>query len=316
MSRDPYDVCLDIARAHYENFPVASVLVPRAMRRDIAAVYAFARAADDFADEGDADAATRHARLDAWERRVREAAAGDARDDGTPDGAIFAALGQTIAARRLPVDLFTDLLSAFHQDVDVTRYATWADLLDYCRRSANPVGRLVLRIHGRHDGALDASSDAFCTALQLTNFWQDLERDWAKGRVYLPAELMHAHGAHEDDIAAGRMTPALASALADAAARTRALFERGRLVCRQAGGRLGLELRATWLGGTRILERLERAGFDVFGTRPSLGWRDAPALAARLALWGVRATSRSGASGSPRGEELGGVQGSPPRGQG
>ena len=291
MSRDPYDVCLDIARAHYENFPVASVLVPRDMRRDIAAVYAFARAADDFADEGDADAATRHARLDDWERRVREAAAGGARDDGTADGAIFAALGQTIAARRLPVELFTDLLSAFHQDVDVTRYATWADLLDYCRRSANPVGRLVLRISGRggsHDAALDASSDAFCTALQLTNFWQDLERDREKGRVYLPAELMRAHGADEADIASGRMTPALASALADAAARTRALFGRGRLVCERVGGRLGLELRATWLGGMRILERLERAGFDVFAARPSLGWRDAPPLAARLALWSAR----------------------------
>lgn len=292
VSRDPYDVCLDVARAHYENFPVASVLVPRGMRRDIAAVYAFARAADDFADEGDAGPATRHARLDDWERRVREAAAGAARDDGSTEGAIFAALGQTIAARRLPVDLFTDLLSAFHQDVDVTRYATWADLLDYCRRSANPVGRLVLRIRSSgvpdgRDAALDESSDAFCTALQLTNFWQDLERDWQKGRVYLPAELMRAHGADEADIAARRMTPALASALADAAARTRALFARGRLVCEQVGGRLGVELRATWLGGMRILERLERAGFDVFAARPSLGWRDAPSLAARLALWSV-----------------------------
>lgn len=288
MSRDPYDVCLDIARAHYENFPVASVLVPRAMRRDIAAVYAFARAADDFADEGEADAAVRHARLDDWERRVREAASGAARDDGTTEGAIFAALGRTIEARQLPVDLFTDLLSAFHQDVDVTRYTSWADLLDYCRRSANPVGRLVLRIHRRADAALDASSDAFCTALQLTNFWQDLERDWDKGRVYLPGELMRAHGADESHIAAGRMTPALAAALADAAGRTRALFERGRLVCQQVGGRLGLELRATWLGGMRILERLERAGFDVFNARPSLGWRDAPPLAARLALWSAR----------------------------
>ena len=196
VSRDPYDVCLDVARAHYENFPVASVLVPRAMCRDIAAVYAFARAADDFADEGDVDPATRHARLDDWERRVREAAAGVARDDGTSDGAIFAALGRTMASRRLPLELFTDLLSAFHQDVDVARYATWEDLLDYCRRSANPVGRLVLRINsgGRDDAALDASSDAFCTALQLTNFWQDVTVDWQKGRVYLPREDLRRFG--------------------------------------------------------------------------------------------------------------------------
>lgn len=304
MSRDPYDVCLGIARAHYENFPVASFLVPRRLRRDIAAVYAFARAADDFADEGDAAPATRHARLDDWERRVREAAAGAATDDGSPEGAVFAALGQTIVSRRLPVTLFTDLLSAFHQDVDVARYATWPDLLDYCRRSANPVGRLVLRLHTSGDVAasLDASSDAFCTALQLTNFWQDLERDWKKGRVYLPAELMRAHGATEADIDAGRVTPALASALTEAAGRTRALFEDGRIVCERVGGRLGVELRATWLGGTRILDRLERGRFDVFHSRPSLGWRDAPPLAARLAMWGVRATSRSGASESPRGQ--------------
>lgn len=285
MRRDPHDVCLRIASAHYENFPVASMLIPRAMRRDIAAVYAFARAADDFADEGDRSAAERHALLDQWEHRLRAAAAGTAADDGTDEGAIFAALEQTMAARGLPLDLFTDLLSAFRQDVDVTRYPTWLALMDYCRRSANPVGRLVLRISGRDDAALDASSDAFCTALQLTNFWQDLERDWRKGRVYLPADVMAAHGASEADIARGGMTPALAAALRDAAARTRNLFEWGRFVCDAVRGRLGLELRATWLGGTRILDRLERSGFDIFRARPSLGLSDGLPLAFRLILW-------------------------------
>jgi squalene synthase HpnC len=289
VTRDPYDVCLGIARAHYENFPVASFLMPRHMRRDIAAVYAFARAADDFADEGSLEPATRHARLDDWEHRVRAASAGMAHDDGSNEGAIFSALEQTMAARSLPLSLFTDLLSAFHQDVDVTRYDSWATLLDYCRRSANPVGRLVLRISGRDDAALDASSDALCTALQLTNFWQDLERDWDKGRVYLPADVLAAHGASESSIADGVMTPALAAALADASARTRALFEWGRFVCEKVSGRLGIELRATWLGGTRILDRLEQSGFDVFKSRPTLGWRDAPPLAARLALWSARA---------------------------
>ena len=289
VSRDPYDVCLGIARAHYENFPVASILMPRHMRRDIAAVYAFARAADDFADEGSLDPAARHALLDGWEHRVRAASAGMAHDDGSDEGAIFAALERTMAARNLPLTLFTDLLSAFHQDVDVTRYDSWARLLDYCRRSANPVGRLVLRISGRDDAALDASSDALCTALQLTNFWQDLERDWEKGRVYLPADVLEAHGASPSSIGARAITPELAAALADAATRTRTLFGWGRFVCEQVSGRFGVELRATWLGGTRILDRLEQSRFDVFQARPTLGWRDAPPLAARLALWSARA---------------------------
>jgi hydroxysqualene synthase len=311
VSRDPYAVCLAIVRAHHENFPVASVLVPARMRRHVAAVYAFARIADDFADEGEFPAHVRHAFLDTWEARLH--ARTDAGDDGTTEAAVFAALARTIDKCRLPVPLFTDLLSAFRQDIDVARYATWADLMDYCRRSANPVGRLVLRISGREDAALDASSDALCTALQLTNFWQDLERDWKKGRVYLPAELLAAHGAAEDAIGARAITPPLAAALADAAARTRALFERGRFVCERVGGRLGLELRATWLGGTRILDRLEASGFDVFQARPSLGARDALPISARLVWWSAAATSRSGALGPPRGEEPGGVQGSPPQ---
>ncbi len=300
VSRDPYDVCVRIARAHYENFPVASLLMPRHMRRDIAAVYAFARAADDFADEGDLPAETRHALLEGWAHRLRLAAAGSTKDDGSDEGAIFAALQQTMAARNLPLSLFTDLLSAFSQDVDVTRYATWAGLMDYCRRSANPVGRLVLRIAsagGRDEAALDASSDALCSALQLTNFWQDLERDWKKGRVYLPGELLKVHGADESSIGAREMTPALRAALTDAAARTRNLFEWGRFVCENVRGRLGVELRATWLGGTRILDRLDASGFDVFTRRPSLTWHDAPPLAVRLAWWSARATTRSGAWG-------------------
>ncbi len=313
VTQNPYAACERIAREHYENFPVASLLMPRRMRPHVAAVYAFARKADDFADEGELAPAERHALLSGWAHRLRVSAAGSVESDGSDDAAIFAALEQTIAACNLPLRLFTDLLSAFHQDVDVTRYATWSDLLDYCRRSANPVGRLVLRISGRDEAALDASSDALCTALQLTNFWQDLERDWKKGRVYLPADLMAAHGATEAHIAAGAMTPPLRAALADAAARTRALFEWGRYVCEQVRGRLGLELRATWLGGARILDRLERGGFDVFQARPSLGVRDVLPLSARLAWWSARATSRRVALEPPRGGEPGGVQGAPPR---
>ena len=178
-----YAACVRQARRHYENFPVASLLVPAHMRRDVAAVYAFARAADDFADEGNRSVEERHHLIDGWLRRLQHAAVsheeGPEARPGEPANtvAIFLALGASIRGRRLPVALFEDLLSAFRQDVTVTRYDDWPALLDYCRRSANPVGRLVLRIAGYRDPQLDAWSDAVCTALQLTNFWQDLSVD-------------------------------------------------------------------------------------------------------------------------------------------
>ena len=174
----------------------------------------------------------------------------------TPD-AIFPALFDTIERFELPESLFTDLLSAFEQDVTVTRYATWDDVLDYCRRSADPVGRIVLRLSGYRTDSLDHASDAVCTALQLTNFWQDLAVDWSRGRLYVPEEIWRAHGADPRDLDRGTWTPAWRAALEDCGHRTRALFDRGRAVCDGVGGRLRYELRATWLGGTRILERLE-----------------------------------------------------------
>ena len=173
---------------------------------------------------------------------------------------IFVALGATIREKHLPPALFEDLLSAFRQDVTVTRYASWVDVLDYCRRSANPVGRLVLRIAGYRDARLDGWSDAICTALQLTNFWQDLKIDFDRGRVYLPDEEMRAHGASSRRPRGRTMTPAWRGAVAAAVARTRALFDDGRPLCDAVRGRLKYELRATWLGGMRILDRLERPG--------------------------------------------------------
>jgi hydroxysqualene synthase len=282
-----YAACEHDASTHYENFPVASLLLPRRMRPHIAAVYAFARAADDFADEGSAPAEERHRLLDGWVRRLHHAAhsaePGPAPAAGEPANTteIFVAIGATIRAHRLPVALFEDLLSAFRQDVTTTRYQSWADLLDYCRRSANPVGRLVLRIAGHHDGALDEASDAVCTALQLTNFWQDLEIDAGRGRIYLPADERAAHGAREEDLLAGRMTDPWKAALAAATARTRELFARGRPVCDGVRGRLRYELRATWLGGMRILDKLERSGFDPIARRPRLGLSDAAWMARR-----------------------------------
>lgn len=317
-----YATCATLARRHYENFPVASLLLPRATRPHIAAVYAFARVADDLADEGDRPAAERLALLDAWRARLR-AATEVSRNEGTPGGPevphhigepegphhigeaaagegplppglpaetpeIFAAVGSTIRNCRLQVGLFDDLLSAFCQDVTTTRYQTWDSVYDYCRRSANPVGRLVLAIAGYRDERLERSSDALCTALQLTNFWQDLARDWQKGRLYLPLDECRREGADTADLDAGRLTEPWRRVAAGAAQRTAALFEQGREVCDGVNGRLKFELRFTWLGGRRILARVEACGFDVFRGRPALGAADLPGILWQAAAWRSR----------------------------
>ncbi|MBQ02314.1 MAG: squalene synthase HpnC [Acidobacteria bacterium] len=288
-----------MARSHYENFPVASWMLPRSMRPHIAAIYAFARTADDFADEGDVAPQVRLRRLDSWGERLQrsvDSSIGDGAVDGgaTPeeapgDGvdhrAVFLALSNTIRVCRLPVGLFEDLLSAFRQDVGTHRYESWDQLLDYCRRSANPVGRLVLRVAGYDEAALDHASDCFCTALQLTNFWQDLERDHAAGRIYVPAEDRTVCGALESDLAGRRLTPGWQAVLEGVGERTRALFDQGRGVCDGVSGRLAMELRLTWLGGLRILERLEQSRFDVFAQRPALGARDGMVILWRTLTW-------------------------------
>src|SRR6266576_46355 len=200
-----YAACETLARSHYENFPVASMLLPHAMRPHVAAVYAFARRADDMADEGTAPAAVRRAALDDWRRRLHDIVAssvtsGAASGFSRTDDLMLAATANSIRTLDLPLSLFDDLVSAFAQDTMTTRYASWSDVLDYCRRSANPVGRLVLRIAGYRDAALDQSSDALCTALQLTNFWQDFGRDWRAGRLYVPKDVQEAAGADEDQL--------------------------------------------------------------------------------------------------------------------
>jgi squalene synthase HpnC len=288
-----YASCARDARTHYENFPVASRRVPQHMRHHVAAVYAFARAADDFADEGTRPVHERHRLLDGWLCRLKDAVT---RDPGRPDRPlsegepantheIFVALGATIREKNLPPALFEDLLSAFRQDVAVTRYASWSDVLDYCRRSANPVGRLVLRIADYRDPKLDLWSDAICTALQLTNFWQDLKIDFDRGRVYIPEDEMRAHGASSSELAGSTMTRAWTQVMASAVARTRTLFRDGRPLCDAVRGRLKYELRATWLGGTRILDRLEASEYDMIHRRPSLGMADAPWFAWRMLCW-------------------------------
>jgi phytoene synthase len=283
---DAYTACEALAQSHYENFPVASRLLPRGMRPHMAAVYAFARLADDIADEGDVPAALRQSRLHDWRERLHQAAEGDEVATAGDQGFVFVALGHSMRTLDLPVTLFEDLLSAFGQDITTTRYASWPELFEYCRRSANPIGRLVLRIAGYRDGSLDHSSDALCTALQLTNFWQDLGRDWRAGRLYVPREVIDACGAAESDLAPEQCSDAWASAIQRCVGVTRNWFQEGRLVCDGVRGRLRFELRLTWLGGQRILDEVERTRRTLLAHRPALASRDVPRLVWRAVTWG------------------------------
>lgn len=276
-----YAACQALAESHYENFPVASRLMPARLRRHVAAIYAFARTADDFADEPGRAPDERLRLLDEWQGKLHQA----------PVDATFLALHDTMEQFQLPVGLFEDLLSAFKQDVVKTRYASWEAVLDYCRRSANPVGRLVLRLSGYRDAELDRASDAVCTALQLTNFWQDLAIDWPRGRLYVPEEVWRTAGADPATLDRGRMTPEWTVAMRACGQRTRRLFDDGRSVCDGVSGRLRYELRATWLGGSRILDRLEQVDYDVFTSRPALGTSDAIVIVSKTLLW--PATPRS-----------------------
>ena len=293
MSRWPeplaraYQECEALAQSHYENFPVASRLLPPPMRPHVAAVYAFARVADDLVDEGTASPAERQARLRVWQARLHEAVTG--RDPHTAvdrEDLLCAALAHSIRSLDLPVSLFDDLVSAFGQDTTTTRYPSWREVLDYCRRSANPIGRLVLRIGGYRDEALDRSSDALCTALQLTNFWQDFGRDWRAGRLYVPREVQDACGAREADLERGVLSSEWARAIDACVDATQARFAEGRAVCDGVGGRLKLELRLTWLGGRRILERVHARRTELLRNRPTLGAADVPILVWRAASWG------------------------------
>jgi squalene synthase HpnC len=284
-----YAACEALARSHYENFPVASRLLPRAMRPHIAAVYAYARVADDIADEGDQPAHERLELLDAWKRRLHAALAIEpAEAPHAHEDLIIVAVAHSIRALDLPVSLFDDLISAFGQDTMTTRYGSWADVLDYCRRSANPVGRLVLRIAAPRtmpDAEVERSSDALCTALQLTNFWQDFGRDWRAGRLYVPREVYAACGATEDELRCGAIGDAWVRAMRECVAVTAGLFQTGRLVCDGVAGRLRYELRLTWAGGRRILERVDARGRRLLVDRPTLGLGDAPSLLWRALSW-------------------------------
>jgi squalene synthase HpnC len=282
-----YGVCETLARSHYENFPVASWLVPAALGPHIAAVYAFARVADDIADEGAAPPDLRRSRLRTWHQRLHDAVANgaDGRAALSRDDLIIVALSHSVRSLGLPISAFDDLLSAFGQDTMTNRYSSWSEVLDYCRRSANPIGRLVLRTAGIRVEAIDRLSDALCTALQLTNFWQDFGEDWRRGRLYVPRDVQDSCGAVESDLAQGAMTAAWADAIEACCRRTRVLFDQGRAVCDRVRGRLRYELRVTWVGGLEVLKRVETEKMHLLVSRPSLRSRDVPAVLWQAVRW-------------------------------
>ncbi len=264
---------------HYENFPVASLLCPPHLRPAIAAIYWFARTADDIADEGDAPPEERLKDLAAYRADLMASAAG--LPASARWAAVFQRLRPVITQFALPVNLLADLLSAFEQDVVKQRYASQAELLDYCRRSANPVGRLLLHLYGVADAASLQQSDDICSALQLINFWQDLSVDIPRGRIYLPAEAWGRHGVTEAQLLALDSQPNTINLIADCACSARATMLRGSPLVKKVPGRGGWELRLVVQGGLRILDKIEALGFNTLRQRPKLrawdmlvmGWR-------------------------------------------
>lgn len=261
---------------HYENFPVASVLLPAPLRHPVSVIYRFARAADDFADEGDLPAAARLAQLDDYRDELRRLEAGAA-----PRQPVFAELGPIVRRYRLPLPLFHALLDAFSQDVVKGRYADFAELTDYCRRSADPVGRLLLHLFDAASEANLRHSDAICSSLQLVNFWQDIAIDWRKDRIYLPQDEMRRFGVSERDIASGDTSAPWRALMRFQTERARRLMRSGAPLGRALRGRIGLEIRTIVEGGLRILEKIDQAEGDVFRHRPVLRPWDWPLLLAK-----------------------------------
>lgn len=271
-----YAYCEEIARARSAGFPVASRLVPAPLRPHLIALYAFARTADDFADEPQFEGKRVEA-LDRWEEDLFRCFHGEATHP------VFIALRDTVEKKELSLPPFEDLLTAYRMDLDTRRYATFLALRGYTARSADPVGRLILALFGYRDAQLVRFADEISTALQLTNFWQDVAADAARGHIYLPAEDLHFFGVTEAELKALRPTPAIRDLLRFEVARTRAIFDKGRPLLARLGHDLKAELALIWLIGTALLDKIEDADFDVFSKRPALGKRDKAKIVARAA---------------------------------
>jgi hydroxysqualene synthase len=277
-----YAFCEEFARTRTERFPVASHLVQAEIRPHLIALYAFARMGDDFADEPEYEGRRQEA-LDRWDAELRRACHGEARHP------VFVALADTIKKRNLPIPSLEDLLSAFRADMNVRRYSTFEELRAYTARSAEPVGRLLLALFGYRQPDLVSFADEISTALQLTNFWQDVAADAARDHIYIPAEDLHFFGVTEAELKALRPTKALRNLLRFEVARTRAHYERGRPLIEKLGNDLSMELTLICLVGTTILDKIQAADFDVFTRRPTIRRHENAIVAARAAkTWAGR----------------------------
>ena len=268
---------------HYENFPVASALLPPHLREAVVDIYRFARTADDIADEGNASDTERLTALAQYSAALHaiDQAQGRLPQQAPEPAAVFEPLARTIVRHRLPMEPFHRLLAAFRQDVTVNRYGDFDALLRYCAMSANPVGELMLHLYDALTPIHLKQSDAICTGLQLTNFWQDIAIDQAKGRLYLPLSDMARFGVDAGDLAGQARSPAWRELMRFQVERTRGLLLKGAPLALDIPGRTGWELRLVVCGGLRILERLEAVQYDVFRARPTLGRRDWLALGRR-----------------------------------
>ena len=252
-----------LATSHYENFHVVSFLLPKKLHQDFYNVYAFCRWADDLGDEiGDT---AESLRLLAWWREGLQSMG-----SGNPEHPVFAALGGTVRKHNLPLQLFHDLITAFEHDQTVTRYRDWNEVFAYCRNSANPVGRLVLRLCGYDDPARDRLSDATCTALQLANFWQDVIIDLEKDRVYLPLDLLDKHGYTLAELQSRTCTPAFRAAMKEAVDLAHGLFVEGLALPKTVNRRLAFDLQLFSRGGMRVLQKIEQCNYNVLAARPAI----------------------------------------------
>lgn len=277
---------------HYENFPVASILLPAHLRPAVQNIYRFARTADDIADEGNAPPSERLRQLHEYEVALHDIHSSRLSSHySEPIRRVFEPLALTIRQHRLPLKPFHDLLSAFKQDVHKARYDTDTELFDYCRRSANPVGHLMLHLYNASQPSNIEHADAICTGLQLTNFWQDVAIDWKKDRVYIPQEKLRAHDLNDDFIQVNtdRRSPLpddnrWRQLMQAQVQQARELLEHGLPLSRTLPGRIGYELKLVVFGGLRILQRLDELNYDIFFQRPTLRKRDWIRLVARASL--------------------------------
>lgn len=274
---DAYTYCAKLTQSHYENFPVGSILIPKHLRLHVHAIYAFARTADDLADEPGLESQERLDQLQLWEDNLRGC-------QETPNGPIFTALAQTIKSQQIPTQLLYDLLTAFRMDVKYNRHDSLDAIHHYCTFSANPVGRLILHLFGYRTELAAQHSDAICSALQLANFWQDIAIDFSRNRIYLPKEEMAKFGVTEDDLKQQRVTNQFKNLMAHLIEHTEQLFYQGFPLLSHVKGRLRYELRLTWLGGMHIIKKLAYNDYDVFQKRPTVNKSNLPGFACR-ALW-------------------------------